>query len=403
MIGEKDENKNVPDDNTDKPVTSPQGAVSPDAPKIVVGSNTEDQFQAQPASSPVGLVDNGHRLLKTYVTIAFVILVLNTVLLSVTFIPIAGIFIALGASPIFAANGVLGLVSLFVVARALAKRLLVDKFKKFGITVLVLSVIAVLVSMPAFMVLKANHDETVKGQKMSQYYKQAEAAARSEATVAQATKLLNDCQVFGFYYTGQNGKDGAENAEATKTGILLYKMSASYDGTTTPASSDAGKYRMHIADRMIDTMVPLARKAQQTCGIQFWHDGSYEQWKNGVWYFKGQAASNGQAAKTVDDAVALLQSCAVDYFVGQTSSSYVPKDDSTKQWLSKAQQSSTGITILENSPKTYVFASVAQTTALQDKARQFRQACYDKKKLYISIDGWIETEYPVGTWTKVKQ
>lgn len=112
--------------------------------------------------------------------------------------------------------------------------------------------------------------------------------------------------------------------------------------------------------------------------------------------------SNPKPAKTKDEAINFMQNCKADYFVGYTDISLV-KDSNTKSWLNKAEQSTTGIEISENAPKSYVFASKAMTTALQDTARQFRQSCYNTKKLYITIDDWIETEYPQGKWTRVKQ
>ena len=78
------------------------------------------------------------------------------------------------------------------------------------------------------------------------------------------------------------------------------------------------------------------------------------------------------------------------------------KDGNTKSWLEKAEQSSSGIEISEESAS-YVFVSKSMTAELQDTARQLRQSCYDTKKLYITIDDWIETEYPAGQWTRVQQ
>ncbi len=105
---------------------------------------------------------------------------------------------------------------------------------------------------------------------------------------------------------------------------------------------------------------------------------------------------------TKEEAINFMQSCKADYFIGYTDISLI-KNENTKSWLELAEQSSSGVEISEDSPKTYVFASKSMTTELQDSARQFRQSCYSTKKLYIKIDNWIETEYPVGTWTKVTQ
>lgn len=114
------------------------------------------------------------------------------------------------------------------------------------------------------------------------------------------------------------------------------------------------------------------------------------------------AEANAKPEITKEEAISFMQSCKADYFVGYTDISLV-KYSNTKTWLNKAEQSNGGIEISENSSKSYVFASKSMTAALQDTARQFRQSCYGTKKLYITIDDWIETEYPQGKWTRVKQ
>ena len=108
------------------------------------------------------------------------------------------------------------------------------------------------------------------------------------------------------------------------------------------------------------------------------------------------------AGKSKQDALNLMQSCKVDYFVGQGTDEIIAKDQNTRVWLQAANKSSTGIQILENTPKTYIFASKSLTTELLNDAKKYRQACYEKRKLYLILDDYIETEYPMGVWTKVK-
>lgn len=221
----------------------------------------------------------------------------------------------------------------------------------------------------------------------------AAANAKPEITKEEAIQLLKSCKLKGFYYTNQTDKSDPANGgwgELSSTGVVLTKV-------------DGQPYRISIADKLIPELVPIAREAQKTCGgPQFWHDGTYEQFKDGKWYFKGEVVNSTQSGKTKDEAISFMQSCKADYFVGYTDINLV-KDSNTKSWLNKAEQASGGIEISESAPKSYVFASKAMTTELQDKARQFRQACYNTKKLYITIDDWIETEYPAGKWTRVKQ
>ncbi len=114
------------------------------------------------------------------------------------------------------------------------------------------------------------------------------------------------------------------------------------------------------------------------------------------------ATANAKPEITKEEVISFMQGCKADFFVGYTDINLV-KDSNTKLWLNKAEQSSGGFEILEASPKSYVFASKSMTTALQDTARQFRQSCYSTKKLYLTIDNWVETEYPVGKWTRVNQ
>ncbi len=217
--------------------------------------------------------------------------------------------------------------------------------------------------------------------------------AKPEITKEEAVALLNTCKLKGFYYTNQTNKTYPANGgwgELSTTGVVLTKV-------------DGKPYRISIADKLIPELVPIARTAQTTCGDpQFWHDGTYEQYKDGKWYFKSEVVNDTRSGKTKEEAISFMQNCKADYFVGYTDLSLV-KDASTKTWLKKAEESTSGIEISESAPKSYVFASKSMTVSLQDTARQFRQSCYSKKKLYVTVDDWIETEYPIGTWKRVKQ
>lgn len=85
-----------------------------------------------------------------------------------------------------------------------------------------------------------------------------------DITVAQATDLLNSCKLIGFYYDEQTSDPSNQfNAEHSSTGIVL--------------GYENDPLHIHIANRMVATMVPIARAAQQKCpNLQFWHDGKYE-------------------------------------------------------------------------------------------------------------------------------
>lgn len=135
-------------------------------------------------------------------------------------------------------------------------------------------------------------------------------------------------------------------------------------------------------------------------------NNQYEQSINKVQENEQESAEKYNATtKSKDDALSLLQNCRVDYFIGQTEGEdgiSSATDKNTKSWLEKAEKSKTGIEILENSPSTYIFASSSATLELQDTVREFRDTCYENKKIYIIIGDWVESEYPLGTWTRVK-
>ena len=97
-------------------------------------------------------------------------------------------------------------------------------------------------------------------------------------SIEKLQSLLESCSVFGFYYTKQSDldNDGKDDVESSSTGIVSIDLTR---------GSTKGKYRIHIADRMIEQTVPMARAVQPKCnGPQFWHDGRYEQLSSdGVW------------------------------------------------------------------------------------------------------------------------
>lgn len=360
---------------------------------IVFGSADGAQMHSQIPVPIAAAASVRHRFAEIYVLVSFISMLLVGVVMPLVMIYV---FVFLGAIPV----GVLGIINLCVVPILLIRRLLSGWYKVLSIVVMVFSILAIVASI--FFVVSVSsvvNNSNQKSNQMNAYYRKQESIARSEATVEQATKLLNSCQVIGFYYTQQDGTKGSENAEKTGTGILLYKLAKSFEGLTTPSSVDGGKYRMHIADRMIDTMVPIARNAQLTCGIQFWHEGEHEQYKDGRWTFKGEAVQIVEAGNPKEEAISFIKNCKADYFVGYTDLNLI-KDSATKSWLNKAEFSSTGIVISEGSPYSYVYVSKSMTTVLQDTARQARKTCYYTKKLYITIDNFIETEYPIGTWVK---
>ncbi len=273
----------MPEDNN-KPTEQLQATHSLGPSPVIVGSDTEPQFQSQMISQPSQPVSDNHKILKAWLIISLVILILNAGLLSLTLLPFAGVFIALGAAPIFLASGLLGLVNLFVVARSLSKKYFTDRFRKVATSVLLLSAIAVLGGVSSPFILAVQHKENAKTQKVqdnvNSYY--------SEVTVEKATELLNSCKIYSLKYSNQEGSGWEKTPETTSSGILTYDEYTYYgEPSSSSWDNERGKYIMYVADRKVGTIVPIARQAQKTCFIQFHHDTIDEQMKDGQWYFRG--------------------------------------------------------------------------------------------------------------------
>jgi hypothetical protein len=106
-------------------------------------------------------------------------------------------------------------------------------------------------------------------------YKEEDQQGIGEISKEEAITMLQNCKVMGFYYTNQNDRNNGAWGELSATGVVS-------------TSTSDGRYRLSVADRLVSELVPIAREAQKTCsGPQFSHDGDYEQWKEGHWYFKG--------------------------------------------------------------------------------------------------------------------
>ncbi|MBP9852854.1 MAG: hypothetical protein QG629_231 [Patescibacteria group bacterium] len=273
-----------PEENKNQPIEQPQNIQSSERPAIV-SSSTGQQLQPI-VSQPLLPNDGGHKLLKTWLVVSLIILILNGGLLALTLIPFAGVYIAIGAAPILLATGLLGLVNIFVTLRALSKNYFSGGFKKVTTTVLVLSVMAVLGGASSPFILAAQHKENVKTQehqdKVNSYY--------SEVTVEKATELLNSCKIYKLSYSNGKGGDWEKTPESTASGILTFDEYNYMGQPTSSAWNNArGKYQMYLADRTVNTIVPIARQAQKTCDIQFYHDGADEvKQKDGRVYFKGE-------------------------------------------------------------------------------------------------------------------
>lgn len=113
--------------------------------------------------------------------------------------------------------------------------------------------------------------------------------ANPEITKEEAITLLKSCELKGFYYTKETEREHGTSPATSATGIVLTNI-------------DGEPYRISIADRLVDELVPIAREAQKACdNPQFWHDGRYEQFKDGKWYFMGEVVNSTQSSKTKEE------------------------------------------------------------------------------------------------------
>lgn len=266
-------------DKNTRSAEQPNTTQSLDQLATVVGSGTESQLQNSATRYSVQSTGGNHKVLKAYLIASLVILILNTCLLLLTLIPFAGVYVAIGAAPILLATGLLGLLNLLVVSRSLSKKYFTDNFRKVQMILLTLSAIAVLGGMSSPFTLAIEHKENTKTQKI----REKEKNAQSEASVERATQLLNSCEVYQVRYDNP----GETLADITSTGILLYEAPTKY-GAPSPTGTGwtGGTYTMYVTSKATTTVLPIARQAQHTCGIQFSHDGTDEQWKDGHWYFR---------------------------------------------------------------------------------------------------------------------
>ncbi len=105
---------------------------------------------------------------------------------------------------------------------------------------------------------------------------------------------------------------------------------------------------------------------------------------------------------TKEEAVAFLQACKADYFIGYTNDISLVHEN-VRSSVARAERSETGIDINDIDHPTYVFTSKAMTGELLETARSARAACDGKKPLSIYVDDTSEVKYTDGTWRSVKQ
>lgn len=221
-------------------------------------------------------------------SIAQMIITITSILLAVTIVAslaVIAVTIALPIVNILAllfilaygvpAIGVAALLNVASITIGLATRKAEKKRKIFNITVLALSVPPAIIGtyfLVQFYVIAPN--DTSQNNSTSQQQPSNTALQRTgeEIPKDRAIALVQSCQIRGLYYTKQTTTGNGGWGEEATTGVVLTEVKGA-------------PYRISIADRHIDELVPIAREAQKTCpDLQLWHDGKYEQRQaDGTW------------------------------------------------------------------------------------------------------------------------
>lgn len=186
--------------------------------------------------------------------------------LFVSTIPGAGILMLI-LFPIFIFSGVIAVLNYLIIIPFLI-------FKRPGLRLVASSVVVLLLSFPiayygATVVIdfhtagQSARQDQEEDEREEREYRQKRAAL-SVIDVKQATDLLNNCDVVGFYTTDQAAPRDAEAVEASDTGIVVHYI------------SPEDRFRMYAADRIKATIEPVAEGAQYICeGLEIGRDGVY--------------------------------------------------------------------------------------------------------------------------------
>lgn len=188
-------------------------------------------------------------------------------------------FIFLLLIPFFLLAVIMSIANVFVIPRALSRHSFTSGWKKMAKIVFRVSAVVVAIGLAVIVLniialVKLRIDDAAQNKLLAkQVAEDRITMVPKEQTVAEATTLLKECKIFGFYYPGEVKSENYVQyldsdtlaAEHASTGIITVKL---------PRTN---QYRLHVAVREQMNLVPVARSVQQKCnGPQFWHDGSYE-------------------------------------------------------------------------------------------------------------------------------
>lgn len=87
-----------------------------------------------------------------------------------------------------------------------------------------------------------------------EYARREEVAKPREVSVDEARRLLDNCVVFGFYYTSADHENISENVEGSSTGVLVQEL------------DEKTMYVVLVAQRNENDLVPYATDAKKRCG-----------------------------------------------------------------------------------------------------------------------------------------
>lgn len=186
---------------------------------------------------------------------------------------------------------IISLINLIGLPIYMRKNKLYGKNLIVSIVLLIISSLLILwLAYSSYKAMKLTKELNQKTEQMKQENKQKQQEfeavnANPEITKKEAIQLLKSCKLKGLYYTNQTDKSNPANGgwgELSSTGVVLTKINGQ-------------PFRISIADKLVSELVPIAREAQKTCDrLQFWHDGRYEQYKDGKWYFKNEVVNSMQ-------------------------------------------------------------------------------------------------------------
>ncbi len=172
--------------------------------------------------------------------------------------------------PVYVVGFFVGILNVVLILRYFSKFKPRKKVRIMGWVVIAAT--AILVLLPGGLILRNNLGliinpkgtfNNIQKQAVSKFPPETETF--QNITPAEATTMINNCQLHGFYYGSENNSDNGGGGNLSPTGVVLTIINGS-------------PYRISIADNLIPTLVPIATAAQKTCpSLQIFNDANNAQ------------------------------------------------------------------------------------------------------------------------------